>query len=121
MSGHLIMKTPFNIKEQPSTVNFEHEVIRAVARFKAGILGLVLGLVSGVGLFAMTTILLIENGPNTGYHLNLLGNYFLGYSVTWTGAFIGFLWAFGIGALIGCSIGVIYNRVAGIHNITTKS
>jgi hypothetical protein len=98
----------------------EREVMRAVARLKAGILGLVFGLIFGVGLFAMTAILLIESGPNTGYHLRLLGNYFIGYTVTWKGAFIGFLWAFATGALIGWSIGIIYNRIVKIRTNSQK-
>ena len=104
-----------NTKEQTTRDCHDREVRRAVARLKAGILGLVFGLIFGVGLFAMTAILLIENGPDTGYHLRLLGNYFLGYSVTWKGAFIGFLWAFAVGAIIGWSIGIIYNRIVAIR------
>lgn len=102
-------------KEHTKRDSLDREIRRAVARLKAGILGLVLGLIFGVGLFAMTAILLIENGPNAGYHLGLLGNYFIGYTVTWKGAFIGFLWAFGVGAAIGWLIGIIYNSVVGIR------
>ena len=104
-----------NKKEHTTRADLDREVRRAVARLKAGILGLVFGLIFGVGLFAMTAILLIENGPNTGYHLRLLANYFIGYAVTWKGAFIGFLWAFAVGAMIGWSIGTIYNRVVRIR------
>lgn len=102
-------------------MDVDREVMRAVARLKAGILGLVFGLIFGVGLFAMTAILLIENGPNTGYHLRLLGNYFIGYTVTWKGAFIGFLWAFAVGAMVGWSIGMIYNLIVGIRTNVRKS
>jgi NhaP-type Na+/H+ or K+/H+ antiporter len=103
-------------KEELTTKDFyDREVRRAVVRLKAGILGLVFGLILGIGLFAMTAILLIENGPNTGYHLSLLGNYFIGYTVTWKGACIGFLWAFSAGVIIGWSIGIIYNRVVAIR------
>jgi hypothetical protein len=89
----------------------ERALTRAVARLHAGVLALVFGLIAGVGLFAMTAILIIEAGPNAGMHLRLLDNYFYGYSVTWTGALIGFLWAFGLGAAVGGSIGLIYNMV----------
>ncbi len=102
-------------KEQTESDSIDLKVKRAVARMKAGILGLVFGLIFGVGLFAMTAILLIESGPNTGMHLRLLGNYFIGYAVTWKGAFIGFLWAFAVGAIIGWSIGIIYNRIVAIR------
>ena len=104
-----------NKKEQTIRESHDREVIRAVARLKAGILGLVFGLIFGVGLFAMTAILLIENGPNTGMHLRLLGNYFIGYAVTWKGAFIGFLWAFAVGVIIGWSIGMLYNWIVAIR------
>jgi len=104
-----------NKKKQTTREYHDREVRRAVVRLKAGILGLVFGLIFGVGLFAMTAILLIENGPNTGYHLRLLGNYFIGYAVTWKGAFIGFLWAFAVGVIIGWSIGIIYNRIVAIR------
>jgi len=107
-------------KEHTKKDSLDREIRRAVVRLKAGILGLVFGLIFGVGLFAMTAILLIENGPNTGYHLSLLSNYFIGYTVTWKGAFIGFLWAFGIGTAIGWSIGIIYNSVVTIHPEKSK-
>lgn len=105
-----------NRKEYSARETHDREVKRAVARLKAGILGLVFGLIFGMGLFAMTAILLIENGPNTGYHLSLLGNYFIGYTVTWKGAFIGFLWAFAAGFVIGWSIGFIYNQIVTIRS-----
>ena len=107
-------------KEHTKRDSLDREVRRAVARLKAGILGLVLGLIFGVGLFAMTAILLIENGPNTGLHLRLLGNYFIGYTVTLKGAFIGFLWAFAVGAAIGWSIGIIYNGIVWIRSSGEK-
>jgi hypothetical protein len=109
-----------NKKEHTVKAAYDIEVRRAIVRFKAGILGLVLGLIFGVVLFAMTAILLIENGPNTGYHLALLSNYFIGYTVSWKGACIGFFWAFAIGALIGWSIGIIYNRIVTIRTNSQK-
>lgn len=111
------MTTPTN---QASNDDVKREVIRAIARLKAGVLALVFGLIAGVALFAMTAILIIEDGPDTGAHLRLLNNYFIGYAVTWKGAFIGFLWASVVGALIGWWIGIIYNRVVGIRTNVTK-
>ena len=107
-----------NLRENRANVNLK--VIRAIAHLNAGILGLVFGLIFGIGLFAMTAILLIEKGPNTGYHLGLLGNYFIGYTVTWKGAFIGFLWAFALGMVVGWSIGMIYNWIVPIRTKAHK-
>jgi hypothetical protein len=87
-----------------------------VARIKAAILALVLGLIGGVSVFAMTAILLIENGPNTGAHLKLLGHYFPGYTVTWSGAFLGLGWGFLTGAVAGWLIGLIYNRIVSLRH-----
>jgi len=100
-------------------VDLEHEVTRAVARLKATVWALIMGLIMGVGLFAMTAILLIEAGGNadatTGFHLNLLGNYFPGFRVTWGGALIGFGYGFLVGALMGGSIGFVYNLIISVR------
>lgn len=91
----------------------KNDFSRAVARIKAAVLGLVFGVIVGTGLFAMTAILLIENGPNTGQHLRLLGHFFPGYTVTWPGAFVGFGWGFLAGAVAGWVIATIYNLIVG--------
>ena len=78
-------------------------------KIKAGALALVCAVTGGVGLFAMTVWLIIKNGPGAGQHLQLLSNYFVGYSVTWPGAFIGLLYGAVTGGLIGWVIARIYN------------
>jgi hypothetical protein len=88
------------------------EVGRAVAKLQTGVLTLVFALISGLGLFLMTVWLLIRSGKRVGLHLQLLGNYFPGYSVTWTGSVIGFFYAAVVGGFVGWSIGTIYNRIA---------
>jgi hypothetical protein len=90
----------------------ERELSRAVARIQAGLLAAGFGVVCGAGLFLMTIWLLIRGGEHVGSHLQLLSNYFLGYSVTWTGSLIGFLYGAVTGGLIGWAIATIYNRVA---------
>lgn len=89
---------------------------RAVARLRAGIMAIVVGLFSGTGLLVATAWLLVRGGPQVGRHLKLLGNYFPGYSVTWPGAFIGFAWAFLMGAIAGWLTAWIYNVVAELRN-----
>ena len=95
--------------------DMERELTRLIAHLDGAVLAVVFGLIAGVGLFAMTAILVVEAGPDTGAHLRLLSNYFVGYSVTWRGAFVGFLWAFAVGAAVGWSIGYLYNYVASIR------
>jgi hypothetical protein len=88
------------------------EVGRAVARLHAGVLALVCGAIGGAGLFAMTAWLVIKGGPNVGIHLQLLNQYFYGYSVTWTGSIVGFIYGAVTGAVVGWLIGSVYNIVA---------
>lgn len=87
------------------------EISRTLVRIKAGALALVCGLIGGVGLFVMTVWLLIQDGPQAGQHLQLLSNYFVGYTVTWPGAFVGLLYGAMTGGGVGWVIGRIYNGV----------
>ena len=91
------------------------EIRRVIARIQAGVLAVVGALIGGVGLFAMTAWLLIGGGPNVGAHLNLLHNYFIGYSVTWAGSFLGLLYGGLVGGIAGWSIGKIYNGIVDLR------
>lgn len=91
------------------------DITRAVARLQGGVLALVFGVLGGLTLFVMTAWLLIKGGPNVGQTLNLLGHYFIGYSVTWPGAFVGLFYGALVGGIVGWVIGVIYNRIVGIR------
>lgn len=90
-------------------------VNRAIARLRAGIMAVVFAMIGGTGLFIATTWLLIQGGPNVGQHLSLLGNYFIGYSVTWMGSVIGFFYGALTGGIIGWLIAWIYNQVVNIR------
>jgi hypothetical protein len=87
------------------------EVGRAVARLHAGVLALVCGVLGGAGLFVMTVWLVIKGGSHVGAHLQLLSQYFYGYSVTWTGSIVGFIYGAVTGAVVGWLIGSVYNIV----------
>ncbi len=91
------------------------EVSRAVARIHAGVLTLVCALFGGFVVFFMTAWLLIKGGPQVGLHLQLLRHYFIGYSVSWTGSLVGFVYGALLGGLVGWSIGKIYNGLVGIR------
>ena len=95
--------------------NENDELSRVVIRIQAGVLAVVCALIGGLGLFGMTVWLLIKGGESVGKHLQLLGNYFIGYKVTWTGSLIGFLYGALLGGIIGWIIGKIYNAVAGFR------
>ena len=75
--------------------------------------GIVAGLVAGLGLFVATNWLVLKGGGSheVGPHLSLLAQYFLGYSVTFVGSLVGFVYAFVVGYGIGRTIVAIYNRL----------
>jgi hypothetical protein len=84
---------------------------RAVIRLNANILGIVLGIIVGLGIFIATNFLILKGGPVVGPHLALLGNFFPFYSVTFVGSLIGFGWGFLSGYVAGFIIASIYNLV----------
>jgi hypothetical protein len=84
----------------------------SLMRLNARAWGISTGLLLGIGLFLATVFLVIRGGPNVGQHLAMLRVFFPGYSVTWLGAFVGFVYAFVLGYGMGRIIGSVYNRLA---------
>ena len=84
----------------------------SLMRLNARAWGISTGLLLGSGLFLATIFLVIRGGPNLGQHLAMLRVFFPGYSVTWLGAFVGFVYAFVLGYGLGRIIGSVYNRLA---------
>lgn len=87
-------------------------VSQLTLRIHTWALAIALGIVGGVTLSAMTAWLLIRGGTPVGPHLELLGQYFLGYSVSWPGCIAGFLYGGLTGAALGWSLALVYNGVA---------
>jgi len=81
-------------------------------RLNATVQGLATGLIAATGLFLATNWLVVKGGPAIGPHLGLLGQYFIGYEVTFAGSIIGFAYAFVVGFAAGFSVSWIYNAVA---------
>jgi hypothetical protein len=73
----------------PQHTKRENEIRQAIARIRTNALAAVCALIGGLGLFAMTVWLLIKGGPQVGKNLQLLSNYFIGYTVTWAGSVVG--------------------------------
>ena len=67
------------------------------------------GIIAGLVLFVLTIWFLIM-GFN-GNMLAMLGNIYWGYSVSWIGALIGFVYAFVDGIILGFLFGYLYNRL----------
>ena len=87
----------------------EQELKRAIAQLNGRAWGIALGLLLGLGLFIATNLLVLRGGAHVGQHLRLLAVFFPGYSVTFIGSIIGFVYAFVAGYGLGRLIGTIYN------------
>ena len=85
---------------------------KAVVLLNAKLLGIVLGILAGTGLFLATNFLVLKGGPHVGAHLRLLAVFFPGYRVTFFGSIIGFCYAFVLGFISGVVLGAVYNKLA---------
>ncbi|HSL43681.1 MAG TPA: hypothetical protein VK897_09635 [Anaerolineales bacterium] len=90
----------------------ERLVLVELMRLNGIILGLILGLLLGFGIFIATIVLLLKGGEVVGPHLALLGQFFIGYQVTFPGSIIGFLYGFALGFALGYVIAGLYNWMA---------
>lgn len=86
-------------------------IVETFARLDPLALGVSLGSVTGVLLFLATVILLLKGGPVIGPRLGLLGNFFFGYQVTWTGAFLVMVQGAIGGFILGYLIAVCRNWI----------
>lgn len=86
-------------------------IVETFARLDPLALGVSLGSVTGLLLFLATVILLLKGGPVIGPRLGLLGNFFFGYQVTWTGAFLVMVQGAIGGLILGYLIAVVRNWI----------
>jgi hypothetical protein len=89
----------------------EKVVLTRLLRLNATVQGVVTGIIVGLVIFIATNWLLIkaEEGEVVGPHLSLLGQFFIGYEVSFVGSLIGFAYGFLSGFLIGYFLARIYN------------
>lgn len=101
----------------------EEKLFQGVLRLNAKIWGLVCGLLFGLVIFIATNWIVIKGGHIdevtgeyvVGPHLELLGQFFIGYRVSFFGSIIGFLYGFAIGTIGGALIGLIYNKIGDLR------
>ena len=95
----------------------EEEIIRkAVIRLNGHILGFVLAVIGALAIFVATNWLVLKGGEVVGPHMGLLDQFFIGYSVTFAGSFVGAAYAFVLGYGGGLFIAWIYNWVISLRS-----
>lgn len=98
-----------------ATASTRRILSNAYARIDPLALGTAVGILVGGGIFAATVILLIKGGTHVGPNLSLLGQFFPGYSVTWSGSLVGLLYGFVGGFLFGSLFASFRNTAMGLH------
>jgi hypothetical protein len=100
---------------------FEEVVLTRFMRMNAVINGIVFGLAIGFLIFFATIWLVIKGGPVVGPTLSLLGQFFIGYQVTFLGSLIGFIYGFLIGFIVGFSLATLYNWILDLREKRKKT
>ena len=93
----------------------EQIVLTRLMRLNALVHGLVAGFVVGVGIFLATNWLVLKGGNVVGPHLALLGQFFVGYKVTFLGSLIGLAYGFFAGFVIGYFVASTYNWLVNLR------
>ena len=96
--------------------SLEELVLTRLLRLNARVQGVVTGIVVGLGVFIATNWLLIKGGDVVGPHLELLGQFFIGYRVTFVGSLIGFAYAFVCGFAGGYFVARMYNWIVDLRD-----
>jgi hypothetical protein len=84
-------------------------------RLNATVQGVVTGTVAGLGIFIATNWLIIKGGPVVGPHLALLGQFFIGYRVSFVGSLVGFAYGFILGFGVAYGVARMYNWLADVR------
>jgi hypothetical protein len=84
-------------------------VLTRLARFNAKVQGLVSGILLGGIIFLATNWLVLKGGSPVGPHLALLGQFFVGYRVSFGGSLIGLAYGFVTGFVAGYLLATLYN------------
>ena len=104
---------------EPETANppssSDELLVQAFAKLDRTALGVALGTLCGLAVFVATNFLLLKGGENVGQNLQLLSQYFIGYSVTFAGSLIGFAYGFIFGFILGWATAFLRNLLLAIY------
>lgn len=98
----------------------EQTIISVFASIDKLALALSVGAVSGAAIFIATMVLILKGGSVVGPNLSLLNQYFIGYSVSVEGAFIGLGYSFLWGFIFGWLFAYLKNLLTGFYVYRVK-
>ncbi len=98
---------------QPVSLTANEAIIFAFAKMDKLAFATALGTVAGLAVSLATIWLVIKGGNQLGQNLLLLGQFFAGYTVSWTGALVGFAYSFVSAFLWGWLFAYLRNFILG--------
>ncbi len=93
----------------------EKLIVQSLAKLDGKALGISIGLLFGLATFLATNFLLYKGGDVIGPNLALLGQFFIGYEVSFTGSLVGMVYGLMAGFVIGWLIAFVRNFVVTIY------
>jgi hypothetical protein len=102
--------------QEVSPVERSDEIIlRAFARLDRTAFGTAVGTLLGSLIFSATVFVIAKHGKAGGINLELLAQYYPGYTVSFPGAFLGFFYGFLTGFFLGWFIALLRNASLGLY------
>jgi hypothetical protein len=96
------------------------KLVQAFAPIHKSALGVAVGITAAALIFALTVFHVVFQ-PTTAPKIDLLGQYFFGYTVSWTGAAIGSFWAFVTGFVAGWFVAFVRNFTLAVWLLVIKA
>jgi hypothetical protein len=90
-------------------------VIQSLAPLDKTALGVSIGSLFGIGIFVATNLLLLKGGEKPGPNLILLGQYFTGFEITFSGSLIGLFYGFISGFVLGWLVAFLRNGIIWLY------
>lgn len=112
------MTVPVPDTRPPGAEPIPDALVLAFAPLHKRAFGIAVGAAAGLLFFLVTAVELLR-GVDIG--LYLLGEYFYGYTVSWTGALIGLLWGFVVGFVAGWFIAFCRNLALAISIFISRT
>jgi hypothetical protein len=94
----------------------EEAILTRALRLNAWVTGMATGILAGFAIFVATNWLLLKGGDRVGPHLVLLGQFFVGYRVTFVGSLIGLAYGFVCGFVVGFFVATMHNRFTDLRH-----
>lgn len=107
-------RTDINSYDQPQDP-VDRMIVESLAKLDGVALGVSLGVIFGLIIFAATNILVYKGGDVIGPNLSLLEQYFIGYEVTFSGSIVGLIYGVLVGFIVGWLIATLRNFVVSLY------